>query len=157
MSDSHKRMFRFVSKTHVAASTNSNQTKTVPSSKINFIESFRPMYVFSRFFGMLPFTIECDTNGDIQKARVKTWDFIWFGIKIAMHLFAEWMYLTLLFSNSENVLVSINSLIEIVQITSLPLMVVMDMYNRSKFVDILKRLSRFDKLVCIKKSICSSF
>lgn len=44
------------------------------SKKIDFAYNFRPNYYISRVFGLMPFTIAYDLNGDIQGAKFTKFD-----------------------------------------------------------------------------------
>lgn len=46
----------------------------------DFVKSIRPIYYFSRVFGFLPFSIEFDSKGEVQNARISAFDFLWFVI-----------------------------------------------------------------------------
>lgn len=60
--------------------------KNIPLKKMTFSYSLRPIYYFSRIFGLLPFTIVYDTNGDVYEARVTCFDILWFIISVCLYL-----------------------------------------------------------------------
>lgn len=84
---------------------------------------------------------------NIQKTRVKIFDLLWFVIRIFLHLSFVWLYVKAIFSRGVNILTSCNMLIEIIQISMPSIVIAIDMSNRSRFM--LKRLDRFDKVVCL--------
>lgn len=114
----------------------------------NFAYCFRPIYYFSRIFGLLPFTIIYDWNGDHQEARVEIIDFVWFIVSILMYLLmAVYCYMAFSPDRSEKsyildsgdyILLILGSIISAVYVA-------MDMHNRHILIDIMKRIATFDK------------
>lgn len=52
----------------------------------NFIRSLSPIYYFSRAFGLMPFSIVHNANGDFQAIEVKKIDFLWFTVSISLYM-----------------------------------------------------------------------
>lgn len=46
--------------------------------KIDFAYSFRPIYYFSRVYGLMPFTITYNARGSINGLEVRLFDLLWF-------------------------------------------------------------------------------
>ena len=53
-----------------AASKNSN------AKNLNIAHCFQPIYILSRMFGFMPFSIAFDSNDAIQTARIKFYDIL---------------------------------------------------------------------------------
>lgn len=54
----------------------------------NFVYSFLPIYYFSRFFGLMPYTIIYDSRGEIQTQQIRTIDGVWFTVSICIYVLA---------------------------------------------------------------------
>lgn len=63
-------------------------TKKGKQKIYNFEYGFRPIYYFSRFAGLWPFSIVHHSNGTIQNARISRLDGVWFSISMCFHLLA---------------------------------------------------------------------
>lgn len=123
----------------------------VQSQELNFAFSFRPIYYFSRVFGLMPFSIVYDSNGDPQVPRVGIFDLLWFVISICIYLpFVYYCYKQLAISNDQSVPILFLLGAYILQMLDLiygVLIIGIDMYNRFKLVGILKKITAFDKEV----------
>lgn len=64
------------------------------SRKLTFAHSLKPIYVLSRIFGFMPFTIVFDSNGAVQTARIKAIDFIWFMASIGIYMSSSIHFMT---------------------------------------------------------------
>lgn len=119
---------------------------------VNLYDLIRPMYVISRIFGMLPFRILRSSAGDsIVGQCVGPIDLIWFFVTIGIHFY-------LAFSSIQNIaadqhwqtksLFSIgDNFIVLYDITIAILTIILDMINRHRFINILKKFIEFDKKV----------
>lgn len=136
-----------VKKTHSTGMDQSLQ-KNIPSKKITFSYSLLPIYYFSRIFGLLPFTIVYDTNGDVHEARITYFDVLWFIISVCLYL------LLALFSykhiqvpegpNVSQILVLGDCALLIAGLLYGAVIIVFDLYNRFKLIDIMKKFTTFD-------------
>lgn len=131
--------------------------KNIFSKKYNFAYSVRPIYYFARVFGLFPFTIEHDSYGDIKEARVKIIDFLWFLFAICIYLFLGfYCFKNLEFPKDPNesyVLILGDYTLLILGLVSGAAMIISDMYNRNKIINILKDFTIFDKKVSFKFAI----
>lgn len=133
-----------------------NQIITFPRKrtewhKNGFVQSVSPIYFFSRVVGLMPFTIAHDRDSKILRAKVTAFDFIWFVISISVHTcFVVIWYRNLDYKkikNVSNVLpIGMGAHATFGLIYSV-ICVVMDMCNRCKLVDLLRRFMTFDKEV----------
>lgn len=125
----------------------------IKSNEINFALSLRPIYKFSRAFGLMPFTIVVDAKCNFKGTRVRTLDIIWFIISISLCLvMAIVYYQTIELTKGQNVstiLVFGDAMIVIVGLMYTCVIIIMDMINRNKLIAILKMLNNFDNEVCV--------
>lgn len=128
-------------------STRSN----IPSTKFNFAYSLLPLYYFSRVFGLLPFTILYDTNGDVRGARVTLFDIFWFIISVCIFLsLAVFSYSIINLPDGPNespTLILGDYILLIVGLFYGAAIIVYDMCNRLRLIDIIKKFTIFDKEV----------
>lgn len=123
----------------------------VDSKKLSFAHSFKPIYCFSRIFGFMPFSIVHDRNGKIQTARVTVLDFLWFLISNGIYLMSAFHHV--IFNQQSPIvdtsIVLVNCTRSLTLIRKLfdCLCIAMDMCNRFKIVEILKKINTFDDKV----------
>lgn len=125
------------------------------SKKLNFAHSFQPIYILSRIFGLMPFTIVFDSNDKIQTARVKVIDLIWFTIAIGIYLCSithfplagQHIFLYILVPDSTLTLAFGTKSIVIFRRLFNCLSIGMEMCNRFKLIEILKNINTFDEKV----------
>lgn len=127
------------------------ESYAVQPVKLNFEYCIRPIYYMSRLCGLLPFSIARNSNGEIQAPRVKIFDFLFFTLSIIWYLFLTcnsfhdiqyWPNL-----NKSQVLTVSNYSLLIMGLIFGGLTITMDMFNRSRLVDILKKFIKFDQNV----------
>lgn len=118
------------------------------SNTVNFSYSFRPIHLFSRLFGLLPFTIVYGPNGDAQEARVTAFDILWFIISVFFYLiFTLHSLIHMQMPSDPNqlpLLIHIEYAILIVRSIFSSVIIIFDMCNRSTLIDILKKFTTFD-------------
>lgn len=118
--------------------------------KINLIYSFRPVYYFARFFGLLPFKVICDSKGIPIEARVGAFDLIWLVITVCLYLFmATVCYFY--YPHDKNdfyVLRMGDRFLIITTLVNGAVACALDMFNRAKVVTTLRDSTRFDMEVC---------
>lgn len=120
---------------------------------------FQPIYYFSRCAGLWPFTISYNSNGSIAGARIHIFDILWLLTSICL-------YFTALFYTYEDIEASqafeqtqffatlIFFLNEIPPLLFGTIWIVLDMFNRNRLVDILKKFTLFDKKVSFFFKTC---
>lgn len=145
-------------------SVNKYQTGAKRWRKRDFAYSFLPIYYFSRFFGLMPFSLIYDSDGEIQAPRISLLDGVWFIISICVYVFAAFTNFQIVTLPKEMPLASLlyfgHYILLIQGLLVCTIAIGLDMYNRNKVVAILKTFIAFDKEVsvaicCIFK--CSSF
>lgn len=118
---------------------------------LNFAYSFRPVYYLSRVFGLMPFSIEYDLIGQPQVPRVNRIDAMWFVIVICLYLSMAYIsYEKMNFPQDSSIpyiLFLGEYLFQILDLVYGALIIGLDMCNRYKLVNILKKLTLFDEEV----------
>lgn len=125
---------------------------------VHFAQVFRPIYYFNRLCGHMPFSIVQSSNDQFHQPRVNKLDVLWFVISIciytalaicicwyikrALSLYAVKPILYLL-ASTINVLRLMNFLCGIS-------MLIKDMWNRHKLVNIFNKFTVFDRKVKYK-------
>lgn len=120
--------------------------------KNEFVQSFRVIYIVSRVFGLMPFTIAYNMNGEIEKPTVTKIDAIWFLISICVYSFGIYTLSQLIFPRGLDIYISPLVVLSDNMSVMLGLILgltctIFDMFNRSKLIDIVKRFIAFDKKV----------
>lgn len=122
----------------------------------NVLFSLRPIYIFSRIFGLMPFSIIRNSNYEIQGVQVGKFDLLWFIISISLYSFMA----IICFQTTHYVKSPINSVVIVtgdrilltICLCNCVIKVVMDMCNRFRLIDIMKKFAFFDNEVskCIE-------
>lgn len=153
----------FFAKSTIEISTKMFQTsipefiimKKVRPSKTNLVYSMLPLYYCSRAIGLLPFSIVCNPNGEIVKARVRLIDLLWFVISIGFYIFlATFRYLTSThfasYLNRGSVLMVGDNIILIFGLVYGAVTIIIDMHNRHRIIEMFKKIAIFDNQVSNK-------
>lgn len=121
----------------------------------NFAYSFRPIYYISRAVGLLPFKITYDSNGAAQIAHISLFDGLWFAFSVCTYLtaaFRTYKQMSVSQDSSKNQVINFGFhaiLIEGLIVGAV--MIALDVCNRQKYVEILKKVSTFDNAVSFFK------
>lgn len=128
------------------------ESYAVQPVNLSFEYCIRPIYYMSRVCGLLPFSIARNSNGEIQAPRIRILDCLYFTLSIVWYIFLtyssyheiqNWPSL-----NKSQVLTVSNYSLLILGLIFGALTITMDMFNRTRLVEILKKFIRFDKNVC---------
>lgn len=122
------------------------------AENVNFEYSFRPIYYISRFFGLMPFSIVFDPIRGIQKPHVNIFDGIWFFVSILIYISMAFIsYNDIKLSKDSNtasfILMLGDSVLLILGLIYSALIIIFDMRNRFKLIEILNKFIKFDKEV----------
>ena len=126
------------------------EVKRNSNRKFKLPYNLRPIYIVSRIFGQMPFSIAYHSNGEIDRPVVKLLDAVWFMISMSVFVFLLVHFFTFAKANinpnvmSEITLVGIYFTNEISNTLGL-LAIILDMCFRFKLVDMFKRIAIFDK------------
>lgn len=125
--------------------------KNANSKKLTFAHSFKPIYIFSRIFGYMPFTIVFDSDGGIRTAKIRVIDFLWLIISIGIYFLSAYYFF--IYTGRKPIPVTSATLVHgartIVAFRKLfnCLCIGIDACNRFKLVEILKKINIFDEKV----------
>lgn len=131
----------------------SNVPRKNTSRQIDFWDSFKPIYYFSRCFGLMPFSIRCDSNGEIQEPKVNRIDGLWFLFTIAVFFSSSYISHQYISGLNSNTPLNVSNILNCFHLTLTlifgALMIAMDMCNRFKLVKLWKNYTIFDEEVRI--------
>lgn len=129
--------------------TTENASKQVSHCSHSF---YRPIYIVSRIFGLMPFSIAYHSNGVIYRPVVNKLDALWF--LLAMATFISFIYLSFEFFISgehANLLTAVSFVgtffVFGFNVIVCLLAINLDMCFRFKFVNIFKKITTFDRKV----------
>lgn len=114
----------------------------------DIVYSYKPIYYFSRFLGLLPFSLKYDSNGEIQMPKISKFDGVWFIVSITIYLaLAKIASLSIEIQKnaSSPMLILSNTLLLMFGLIYGAIMIVENMCGRFRFVGILKMITAFDK------------
>lgn len=115
---------------------------------------FQPIYYFSRFAGLWPFSIDYESDGSIRAARIYPIDWLWFFVSICLYLTAAFYYFDRIMIGSDhrnNAFIS-NQMYFMSQMAFLSftvLGIILNMYNCHKVIKILHMFIIFDRDVSV--------
>lgn len=118
--------------------------------RIDFLYSFRPIYYFSRIFGLMPFSIIYDSNGErARRPKITIFDGIWLLISVCTQMLGVYLTIRFKFVNqtSPTFVVILGYTFIIMTVMYGVGAVVMDLCNRFKFLEIINSFTVFDKHV----------
>lgn len=125
--------------------------------RLDFVYSFLPIYYFSRFFGLMPFSFIYDSDDEIQAPRISIFDGVWFVITIGIYLVAAFTNFQILTHPKEMALASAlyygHYILLIQGLLVCSVAIGLDIYNRNRLVTILKIFIAFDKEVSVTRLI----
>lgn len=128
--------------------------------ELNFTSSMWPIYYFCRVFGLLPFSVKFNANNEVQGARVSVFDVAWFAITICFYLILAVLYFQTIVIHQDpsasHILFFGDSIFNVIGLIFASLMIILDMCNRSKIIDILKGFSTFGKEVSWYIYLCGA-
>lgn len=119
------------------------------TTKITFTYGIRPIYCFSRIFGVMPFSIIYGPNGAARKPAVNLFDKLWFVAWFFLYSSIIWVVnhkldYTQTPSGSSSILI-FGGFFFLVSIFSCDIIIMtINMCNRFKLIDILDRFTVFD-------------
>lgn len=133
------------------------------SKTSNFLSSFKFNYYFLRVFGQWPFALVRDSNGEIQKHKIRILDPLWFIISMALYIAASITFYKNAQFERENPKFArkiINSG-EYIRITLslifVALEIAIDMCNRRKLINVVNMFLRFDESVSVDRYLAICF
>lgn len=125
--------------------------KMVQEKQLNFFHCFQPFHMISRIFGLLPFTMNLEPNGNIASASVGATDVIRCVSFIAIIFIAGYFVGSSMKHPHTNLAYSYpmiyNQVFWFGGCITWIIAIALDMINRNRFVAIITELIAFDKIV----------
>lgn len=113
----------------------------------DFAYSFRPIYYFTRIFGLMPFSLVRDKNTKAQRPRVSILDGFWFIISICIYLWGAYVSTVHIMQFGAIIVSKANFVVRIFGLIFGAFLIVVNMLNRFKLVNIFNDFAIFDKEV----------
>lgn len=118
---------------------------------INFAYNIKPVHFFSRLFGLMPFGMVQKLNSDVFEPQVNIFEIIRFIFAIFVYLFLAFFYFRMMKlpsdGNESNVLMLGDKLLISSGLIIAAIMVIKNMIDRFKLIDISNKFISFDKKV----------
>lgn len=136
---------------YITMSVSVHPSLNLHPKKLDFAYSFEPIYYFSRLFGLMPFKIVRNTNGEIQiSPKVNRLDRLWFVVSICLylylvHILGQYIMFAKNMTRQQAILFIGDQLRLIFCLFFATLAIGADMRNRFKLVAILKKIIIIDK------------
>lgn len=117
----------------------------------NFLNSFRLIYFISRVFCFIPFSIIRDLNGNIVTSKIRVFDGVLFMAFITLHFVTSVYYYMI----PVRQLLGISQVLKFHRIlpisihNNIVMILIMNMYNRQKIINIIKMFNIIDEEVTI--------
>lgn len=124
--------------------------ENVTKKTLTFYHSIQPVYIISRIFGLLPFTVLYNSNGYMHKAKVRLLDLIWFVFMIIVNFGLTYKMVTKvqrMIDGDTSILFASGRLIILLNFVKVAVASILDMLNRNRLVKMLKDFLKFDKSV----------
>lgn len=124
------------------------------SKTFDFVYCFRPVYYFSRIFGFMPFTVIYDSNGTIQGPKIRVFDILWLILSMFVQILSPILYIQnrkfSIYDISLAILIRSDAIVITMRTVFNISAIIMDMCNRYKLMEILKKINNFDEEVSFK-------
>lgn len=127
------------------------RSRKIAAKHRDLLDSFQPIYYFSRLFGLMPFTIGRSSSGNISGPRVNKLDAVWLVAAISIYSLATVVSFKYVKFDQEpstkcwNMLINSTNWHLTLGLIFCGLFIGVDLYNREKLVDLFKRFAIFDK------------
>lgn len=123
--------------------------------RLDFAFIYRPVYFASRVFGLMPFSINYDSNGVVQGPKVRIFDIVWFITSICLYMcFIHQTIQTITsFKSPDSSIYLIwigNEILLMFGLVFGVITICTDMFNRYRIVDIVKSFNTFDNEVHLR-------
>lgn len=118
-------------------------------TRLDFWYSFGQMYIMARISGILPFSIKRNKYGEIFGPRIVFLDRLWWIMSIfnSMALFVTCFIILKPLDMTANLAIDAGNLTFISGFAFSAFFIVIDMFNRNRFIDIFRTFETFDRKV----------
>lgn len=130
------------------------------TKSMNFGSVFRPFYYLSRIWGLTPYSITENSNGDVRKPKIYIHDSLWFMISICLYsLFFESSLIKFKISKDHLkketwILILFARLMELFTYAYGISTIILNVCNRFKLIDMIKMYVCFDREVTCAVNEC---
>lgn len=120
---------------------------------MNFGSVFRPLYYLSRIWGLAPFSITTNSNGEVQKPKIHFFDGLLFLISFCVYFLFTNSALTKFEASKEYlkketwILILCTRSLEVFTYVYGILTIIMNVCNRFKLINMVNMYTRFDREV----------
>lgn len=122
-------------------SDESHRESVVKNANIAYV--LRPVYYLSRIYGFHPFSLVFDSNGDVFGATVGKLDCLWFAVSLLIYVSFSLLECRNLRLPS-TVITFMDNILFMLNVVFAMICILMDLFNRFKFANILKQFTIFD-------------
>lgn len=124
-------------------------SKNMKSEKVDFAYCFRPIYYFTRVWGMMPFSFTRDSNGELRGSKITKRDMLWLIVSIPVYLSVGLLnnFNLKILEDVKATMILGDHIVLVVNLLFGIFMIIMDLWNRYKIVNILIMFIIFDKEV----------
>lgn len=122
----------------------------------NLFDSIKSLRFVARIYGLLSFSINCTTNGEIKNCELRVFDILYAMMHIVMCLASS--LLTFVYFNGPQdiwgmILLSGMEFLLISAVLLGSVSIVLDMLNRNRIIEMLQKIQQFDKQVNLTSSV----
>lgn len=125
-------------------------TNAKKANLFNFYDCVKPIYRTGRFVGLLPFTLNYTSNGEIDSCSLSLIDIFWFVISIVICItfsLLGYLKLTPTQDTRTTILLIGGRLLVISGVFLAGISTIIDMFNRHRLVKLVKAINSFDQEV----------
>lgn len=129
-----------------------DQNKKIHEKIMHFSRIFRPIYIFARVCGLMPFSVQrSQTQNQHFEPRVSKFDVLWFAISMCFYIamvtntFLGKIILPHESNDQLNAIILGNHLLRLMILIFGVFALIMDMCNRYKLINILNKFTVFDQ------------
>lgn len=120
------------------------------ANTFNFFDCVRPVYRTGRLFGLLPFTLNYTSNGEIDSCSLRITDILWFLISVAICIIFSLLGYSALSPTQDirtTILLLGGRLVLISGVSLAGISIIIDIFNRHRLVELVKAINLFDQEV----------
>lgn len=127
------------------------------TKKLNFPCNFKVNYHFLRAFGLWPFSLIRDSNGEFQKPKITKIDLLWslvsilsyISASIGFYMNAKALEMKTTDLKIESIMINVDYMRIVFSLIFVAISIAVDMFNRFKLVNVLNNFVRFDESVSV--------
>lgn len=128
--------------------------KSTPTKMMSFGSVFRPLHYLARIWGLVPFSIATNSNGELQNPKIHLYDGLWLLTTVLLYMsFLNYAWNALNYDRKISIrntwiLILCARLLAVFAFVYGILTTIINMCNRYKLISLVKMCTRFDEEVC---------